>query len=180
MRPSEIRTRWLVLRPVAMSDMTRVVTLVGNFEVAKMLGVVPHPYSETDAKKWIEQTFSFVEGGERAFAIDDGSGLIGSISLGTPGRTASLGYWLGEPYWGNGYMGEAVKAVLEWFFSTTDEEFVVSGALDENTGSQRILEKAGFGQNEPRLLHIPSRGVELPASRVLLTRNEFEARRQVA
>ncbi|WP_420412356.1 GNAT family N-acetyltransferase [Roseibium sp.] len=180
MMPTEIQAQRLVLRPLAMSDVARIVELAGNFEVAKMLGVVPHPYSAKDAEDWIRQTFSFVEGGERAFAIDDGSGLIGSISLGKPGKTASLGYWLGEPYWGNGYMGEAVKAVLEWFFSTTDEELVVSGALDENTGSQKILEKAGFGQNELRLLHIPSRGVELPASRVFLTRNEFEARRQVA
>ncbi|MGV2974124.1 GNAT family N-acetyltransferase [Roseibium alexandrii] len=180
MIPSEIRTRRLVLRPVAMSDMTRVVTLVGNFEVAKMLGVVPHPYSETDAKKWIEQTFSFVEGGERAFAIDDGSGLIGSISLGTPGRTASLGYWLGEPYWGYGYMSEAAEALLEWFFGATDAKLVVSGALDVNTGSQRILEKMGFGQNQPRLLHIPSRGEDLPASSVFLTRDGYEARRRAA
>jgi RimJ/RimL family protein N-acetyltransferase len=180
MIPSEIRTRRLVLRPVAMSDMTRVVDLVGKFEVAKMLGVVPYPYSEVDAKKWIEQTFSFVEGGERAFAIDAGSGLIGSISFGKPGKTASLGYWLGRPYWGYGYMSEAAEALLDWFFNATDENLVVSGALDENIASQRILEKMGFGQNQPRILHIPSRGEDLPASSVVLTRSDYEARRQVA
>lgn len=180
MIPAEIRTKRLVLRPLAMSDKVRIVELAGNFEVAKMLGVVPHPYSAKDAEGWVRQTFSFVEDGERAFAIDDGTGLIGSISLGKPGKTASLGYWLGEPYWGRGYMSEAVKALLEWFFSTTDEELVVSGALDENAVSQLILEKMGFGQNKPHLLHIPSRGEDLPASRVFLTRAEFEARRQVA
>jgi len=76
-----LKTERLVLRPLKLSDADRVTALVGDFEVARMLSVVPHPYSTEDAVWWINQTAAFTDGGERAFAIDDGMGLIGAVLI---------------------------------------------------------------------------------------------------
>ncbi|WP_196220564.1 GNAT family N-acetyltransferase [Roseibium denhamense] len=175
-----LRSGRLWLRPVTSADMGRIVSLVGNFQVVRNLGRVPHPYTMADAKWWVNQTAAFQEDGERAVAIDDGTGMIGAVSLGSPGEQASLGYWLGEPYWGSGYMSEAVGTLVDWFFKTSGETEILSSALDENTGSIKVLTKTGFKAAGPKPLFIPSRAKTLPATAFRLQRSDFERRKTAA
>lgn len=102
--------------------------------------------------------------------------MIGAISLGRPGAKASLGYWLGQSYWGKGYMSEAAGLVLDWFFSVSDAQTIESGALDENPASLKVLAKLGFGRGVRRDLHIRARGAAMPSTRVFLDRKDFVAR----
>ncbi|RYH06385.1 MAG: N-acetyltransferase, partial [Alphaproteobacteria bacterium] len=60
------------------------------------------------------------------------------------GQLPELGYWLGEPHWGKGYMSEAVKALLEAVFATGLYPRLQARALKSNVGSLNVLEKAGF------------------------------------
>lgn len=59
-------------------------------------------------------------------------------------KSCSLGYWLGEEYWGNGIMTNAVKEFCRFLFEIYDIISIDSGACAENIGSRRVLEKAGF------------------------------------
>ncbi|MEO9527074.1 GNAT family N-acetyltransferase [Roseibium sp.] len=168
-----IRTGRLEVRPVTPEDLPAISAQIGEFDVAKMLAVVPHPYTLEDAQGWFEQSWVRQADGARNFAIDNGTGLIGVVSLGRPSETPNFGYWLGKAHWGRGYMSEAGRAALGWLFVATETQTVVSGALDENTASLNVLSKLGFETAGPYTLAIRSRGQDLPGTRMKLTRTAF-------
>ena len=72
----------------------------------------PYPYTENDAKQWIEHVRS--QDIETHFAIATDEETVGCIGFefdqGIHCKTVSLGYWLGEPYWGKGIVSEAARA----------------------------------------------------------------------
>ncbi|WP_299809658.1 GNAT family N-acetyltransferase [uncultured Roseibium sp.] len=175
MRLPELRTGRLLLRPVVPEDLPVITRLIGDYDVAKMLARVPHPYSLEDARYWYGLNAACKEDGERAFAIDAGGGLIGVISVGSPAEAPEFGYWLATDQWGQGFMTEAGRAILAWLFETTQTLRVMSGALKENTASINVLKKLGFQDEGPYLLPIRSRNAELPGARVMLRRERFLA-----
>ena len=59
-------------------------------------------------------------------------------------KSCSLGYWLGEAYWGKGVMTRVVKEFCDFIFENYDIIRIDAGACAENIGSRRVLEKAGF------------------------------------
>lgn len=82
------------------------------------------------------------------FARDDT--LLGGISLTHVRRgvaqTASLGYWIGEPFARQGFMKEAVFAILQFAFGSIGLHRVEAACLPSNEASRRLLETAGFRQ----------------------------------
>jgi len=171
----EIRTGRLLLRPVTSEDLPVIARLIGDFEVARMLSLVPHPYALEDARAWHGQNAGQTENGERAFAIDKDDGLIGVVSVGRPVEEPDLGYWLARNCWGQGYMTEAGRAALAWLFEATETATVMSGALVENPASLNVLKKLGFEEAGPYLIPVRARGEELPGTRVKLRRERFLA-----
>lgn len=70
--------------------------------------------------------------------------LIGMIDVvGYHNGSPIIGYCSGPAYWGNGYMTEALKAVIEELFSNGHAEILIEAMVD-NIGSNRVIEKAGF------------------------------------
>jgi ribosomal-protein-alanine N-acetyltransferase len=73
---------------------------------------------------------------------------VGSIGLRLQAdvyrRTAEIGYWLAEPYWGRGIMTEAVRAIAEYGFTTFEIARIEADVFARNVASARVLEKAGF------------------------------------
>lgn len=55
-----------------------------------------------------------------------------------------LGYWLGEPFWGRGYMPEAAYALMKRGFKTLEMTTIWCGYYDGNAKSKRVQEKLGF------------------------------------
>jgi RimJ/RimL family protein N-acetyltransferase len=153
--------------------------LIDNRKVALMLARVPFPYTEDDARSFLAQLDQ--PDGEIVFGLyrkSDPRCLIGlcgydPVSLGKP----DLGYWLGEPYWGQGYMSEAASAVRDHAFAEGGHALLYSGCRISNSGSQRVLEKIGF--ERIGLGHIFSRacGMNVPVHRFLLTRERWEGLR---
>jgi RimJ/RimL family protein N-acetyltransferase len=82
---------------------------------------------------------------ERPYAITLNEKFIGVVGFSFfEGKPPELGYWLGEPYWGQGYMTEAVRGLIEAAHKTHHFELIAARALADNTGSLNVLEKAGF------------------------------------
>lgn len=81
------------------------------------------------------------------FRSDDGV-LVGGLTLGNIRRgvsqSASLGYWMGEPYAGKGYMSAAVRAILPFAFQRLHLHRIEAACLPHNEASMRLLERVGF------------------------------------
>jgi RimJ/RimL family protein N-acetyltransferase len=107
----------LILREFSLEDAPNVQRLVGEWEVAYSLLIVPHPYEEGMAQEWIATHHPAYEAGERvswAVTLREEGALVGSITLHLhpPHDNAELGYWIGKPYWGCGYATEAAEEVV--------------------------------------------------------------------
>jgi RimJ/RimL family protein N-acetyltransferase len=106
----------------------------------------PHPYTERDAREWIQ--ISLTRDPPRSFAIAAGDEVIGGIGFepqsDVHSRSAEMGYWIAEPYWGRGIATLAVNAVVRYAFASTDLIRVFATVYDRNAASARVLEKAGF------------------------------------
>lgn len=71
--------------------------------------------------------------------------LIGEKSnLGIGSDEAEIGYWIGEPYWGHGYIPEAASELMRHAFVELHISTVWCGYFDENEKSKRVNEKCGF------------------------------------
>lgn len=109
---------------------------------------LPYPYTEKDALEYIRFILNSAPNDTFAFAIDVDGKVVGSIGAFRQGnihcRTAELGYYLAEEYWGKGIMTAAVRQLCEKLFAETDIIRIFAEPFSYNTGSRRVLEKAGF------------------------------------
>lgn len=109
---------------------------------------LPYPYTERDAEDYIRAMLSADENSTFAFAVTVDDRCIGSIGAfrqgNIHGRTAELGYYLAEEYWGRGLMTQAIGKLCQWVFAHTDILRIYAEPFSYNTGSCRALEKAGF------------------------------------
>jgi ribosomal-protein-alanine N-acetyltransferase len=83
------------------------------------------------------------------FLIRRGDGvLLGAITLDNirrgPAQAGTLGYWVGEPYARQGFMREAIQALVHHAFTRLDLSRIEAACLPENVASRGVLEKCGF------------------------------------
>ena len=83
------------------------------------------------------------------FLFDKGTDkLYGAITLDNirrgPAQTATIGYWTGEPFIRQGFMGDALPAVVHFAFDALDLSRIEAACLPKNVASRRVLEKSGF------------------------------------
>ncbi len=142
-----LQTERLVLRAFTMDDAPRVTELIAVPEVISMLEQPPWPYQLVDAQFWVGGLAERQRSGDAyVFAITTAKdGLIGSIGLQKKNSDLlDLGYWLGTPYWGKGYGGEAALAVMTWAVEALGVQQLESGYFEDNPASGSILSKLGF------------------------------------
>ena len=162
----------LTLRPLTMADAARVCELVGNYAVSKMISRAPYPYSLADANQWLAtHAATRAAGTDFPYAIvTQGDGVIGVIGLHGSIRLSNLapnafelGYWLGQPFWGQGYATEAGRALLAAFDADLGPKPLVSGHFTENPQSGHVLEKLGFHYvGEPTTIFCVARQTNVP------------------
>jgi RimJ/RimL family protein N-acetyltransferase len=142
--PAEIATARLVLVTPNAAHAAAIAQLANNENVHKWMARLPFPYELADAHHFIETIVP--SDTEYCLAILKDDTFIGVVGLtfnadGTP----ELGYWLGEPYWGQGFATEAAIAVVA-AARAAGATALRSRALKDNAGSLNVLRKAGFAQ----------------------------------
>jgi RimJ/RimL family protein N-acetyltransferase len=169
-RPN-LNTERLVLRRPNFGDVEAIVSVVGDWEVARRLARVPHPYGPEDAYFFLDH----VVPNEWVWAITlkGNNTLIGAVGL-TPEAdkdSAELGYWLSPMHAGQGIATEAASAVVQFGFGNLCLPLVTSGYFEENQASGRVLRKLGFVETGPGERSsvaaggiVPSIEMELPRS----------------
>lgn len=137
----------VVLREVSLDDASIIARLANNKKIwNNVRDRMPYPYALKDAEQFVEQVLK--EDGPSVHAITlDGqlTGLIGLHPASDVYRgTAELGYWLGEPYWGQGLATAAVAQVIPIGFEQLKLRRIYASVYEHNHASMRVLEKNGF------------------------------------
>lgn len=144
-----LETERLILRRFTDEDAESVYEYAKDPDIGPIAGWPAHRSAE-ESLNVIHHVFS----AEECYAIcEKGAGrAIGAISLKLNGSTdmterddeCELGYWLGKPFWGRGYMPEAARALLHHAFEELRMTTVWCGYYDGNEKSKRVQEKLGF------------------------------------
>jgi RimJ/RimL family protein N-acetyltransferase len=143
-----LSTEHLVLRPFELTDAPVVEALAGDAAVARTSNI-PHPYPPGGAGGWIAAGHEAAAQGQRyPFAIvrrRDGQ-LLGCMTLllAPEHRRAELAYWIGRPYWGQGYATEAGARVVAYAFEELGVNRVAAQGMSRNRASLRVMEKIGM------------------------------------
>lgn len=170
----KLRTQRLTLRPPALADAARVSLLAGEYEVASMTGTIPHPLSEQMAAEWIGEVSKGEEG--VVFMIEQGGAIIGCTGYRAFGDDhAELGYWIGKPFWGNGYATEAVRALIAHAFDADGFDYLRAGYFSDNPASARVIEKLGFVAQGGELRECVARGGSALCTTARLDRDQAMA-----
>ncbi len=162
-----IETPRLRIRPYRLGDAAAVVQGLNNWEVARWLGRVPHPYEREDFAIFFDAD-GLQKWPARA-AICRGVEVIGGIGIGE-----HLGYWLAQPYWGQGYATEAARAMVQYYFDNHAKDTLGSGYFAGNLASARVLEKCGFREVRRGMNDSRSNRCAMPHVWMELTRAEWE------
>ena len=144
-----METERLILRRWTDADADSLFEYAKNPAVGPIAGWPPHKSIE-ESKEVIRNVFN----GAECYAIceKDNSTAIGAIELMLNGHTdmterddeCELGYWIGQPFWGRGYVPEAAEMLLRRAFQELGMTTVWCGYYDGNQKSKRVQEKLGF------------------------------------
>lgn len=135
------------IRPYDSGDVTALVKYANDYRVWKNLrDRFPHPYTRAHAIDWVRH--ARLQDPAQDFAIAAGIELIGGIGVHIQDdvhrRSAEIGYWLGEPFWGHGIATRAVDAMTDYAFAHYPIVRIYANVFEGNPASARVLEKAGY------------------------------------
>lgn len=147
-RPT-IETNRLILRPFTIDDAPDVQRLAGDWDVASTTRNIPYPYEEGIAEQWIQTHQERFEKGELVnFAIvhREQGFLIGAIGLflNKEHESGELGFWIGKPYWNNGYCTEAARAVLRYGFEVLRLNKIHATHIRRNPAAGCVMQKVSM------------------------------------
>lgn len=179
-RPT-LNTERLILRPFELTDAPDVKRYASAKEIAGVTLNIPHPYEDGMAEEWINSHQPAFEAGKLAsFAIVlRGSGeFIGAMGIGFDwaNNSAELGYWIGMPFWGQGYCSEAARAVLDYGFEVRGLDRIFATHMARNPASGRVMQKIGMTYEGCLRKHELKWGVREDLVYYGILREEWEAR----
>ncbi|NBX73899.1 MAG: N-acetyltransferase [Alphaproteobacteria bacterium] len=150
---SALKTPRLLLRGFETRDREQLFQLLNNWDVIRYMATPPYPYTHAAAAEYIQTSLdNHATTHPGIFAVTrayDGA-LMGGCQImpdGPPGHNTSaarLAYWLGRPYWGQGYVPEAAAAIITHAFQVWKVNVVTAYVHLSNNASCRVLEKIGF------------------------------------
>jgi ribosomal-protein-alanine N-acetyltransferase len=172
-----LETKRLRIRPYSEADIPELLPLIGTREVAATTLRIAHPYTEQDARAFLELA---KEAGKMWLAItllSDGRQIGGiGMRIEEQHRHAELGYWLGVPYWGQGYATEAGREMIRYGFEQLDLHRIFATHFAHNPASGNILRKLGMRHEGCQREHLLKWGQFVDSEIYGLLRHEWESR----
>lgn len=137
------------LRRFTLKDADRMVELGNNPHISKNLrDGFPSPMTYKDARKFLKARVK--EEMATVFAIEYDGEYVGNVGVHPQEdvyrRSAEIGYFIGEPYWGKGIATEAIRQAVEYGFTKMGMIRIYAGVYEYNIPSMVVLEKNGFGK----------------------------------
>jgi RimJ/RimL family protein N-acetyltransferase len=163
----DLVTTQLRLRRPRLADAGLIALDVSDARVARMTTAILHPYPPGAAEAFIERALSPAATGTIWIldtGADDENGLVGMISLKTRNGEAEIGYWVAPAFWGAGFAGEAVEAVVG-HAASLGLSAVMAQVFQDNPASIKVLTRAGFDYLGEGEAHSVARGGMTPTFR---------------
>lgn len=137
------------IRAWTLNDAIDLAAIINNKKITDNLrDGIPFPYTEKDAIEFITAALSAPKDSQYAWTIDIDGKAIGSIGIFRKDnihfRTAEMGYYIAEAYWGQGVATNAVQEACAYVFKHTDIIRIFAEPFTCNIASCRVLEKSGF------------------------------------
>ncbi len=165
-----IVTDRLILRHPVERDLPAIAAICGDWNVARRLARVPHPYGIDNARFFLDH----VVPNEWVWALTQphADALFGTIGLlpDDRGDAAELGYWIAPDAWGQGFATEAATAIVRFAFDTLGLSHLTSGHAVDNPASGRVLTKLGFRETGRQMQPCLAMGTGILSVRMILHR----------
>ncbi len=135
------------IRELRISDAENLVKYGDNKKIwDNMRDYFPNPYRFEDACKFIKTIGEMTPITTFAICYDDELiGVIGyNLQTDIYSHSGEIGYWIGEPFWGQGIVSIAINEIIDHAFNITKLKRLYTSVFEHNIASARVLEKAGF------------------------------------
>lgn len=137
----------LRLQPFSLDDVGAYAHHFVDYEVVRHLSSkVPWPYPSDGVAAFFNHVMPRQGLSRWSWTLrrePDPDVIIGAIELWTPGIPEHRGFWLGRPFWGNGYMTLAADLVNRFAFEQLDVDRLVLSNAHGNDRSRRVKERQG-------------------------------------
>ena len=155
---SELRSHRLILRALQLEDAVQIAALLhDDRDAIRRMSHMPDPCTVEAAREWIAfrtapgaATFAIVRAADGVF--------LGAIGFGSLPEMPGVGYWIGRPYWGQGYATEVAPAHRRLCSRTRGAKGLQAETFPDNPASARVLAKCGFQDRGLGLRDYPARG----------------------
>ncbi|PLX37875.1 MAG: hypothetical protein C0606_06325 [Hyphomicrobiales bacterium] len=178
---ASLRTARLVLRRPCAADLPAIVPLLDNANVSEMTSRIPHPYTMADAQGFLAALNEPGNLEDLFFVLKRDGGnetLIGACgTMEADEKSREIGYWLGEPFWRQGYAAEAARAVVDYTFAKWPVSELIARSRTDNGASLAVLAKLGFAETGCGSCSSKAAGASFPATLFSLTRERWEEAR---
>lgn len=144
----KIKTKRLILRKPIKKDIGDLVEGLNNLEVSRTFGVVPYPYTKTNAIKWIKcskrknkRSYHF------GIELKSEKKLVGEIDINHIdyfNQGASISYWVNQKYWKKGIASESIKPIIEFAFNNLKLRRLYLFVYASNESSNNFAKMSGF------------------------------------
>ena len=177
-----LETERLRLRRPELDDAPAIQHLASDERIARTTSNIPHPYPDGLAAHFITTIThpAWESGKDYTFAVTrrESGALIGMIGLHRENSNrAQMGYWVGVPYWNNGYATEAARRVIAFGFEDMGLHRVYAHYFVFNPASRRVMEKAGMTYEGLLRGHLEKNGVYIDTGVCGIVREDWEAAR---
>lgn len=174
-----LKTPRLTLRPFKMSDAPAIAELANDKDIATNTENLPYPYEEHMAVDWIRaHERMYVNKHMITLAITHSKknlvmGAIG-LELTESYNHAELGYWLGKPFWKQGFATEATKRMIHYGFMDLKFHRIFAVHLRQNPYSGNVLKKLGMRHEGTMREHIQKWGKYLDTEMYGMLRDDYK------
>lgn len=175
-RPVVVTERLVMRRPNE-TDVPALAALANNRRIADMLGRMPHPYGEREARAFAAQQAERSAGVVYALTLSEDGAFVGCAGLNATERGLELGYWIGEPFWGRGLATEAAHALVDLAFRDTEVAVLHASCRVINPASRRVIHKCGFQYAAQGMMNALVAG-QVPIERYRLDRRTWDSLRR--
>lgn len=176
----QLESKNIILNSLSYRDIPSILEYANNPKVSDNLLHLPFPYYEKDAIFWINTANEGRKTGETyKFAIrskaDKNLNFVGGIGLmiDKNHNKAEIGYWLGEPFWGNGFVSEAVSLIIKFGFETLELNKIFATHFIGNPASGKVMIKNNMIKEAHIKDHYKKGDKYLDIFQYRLTREEY-------